>query len=59
MAGYLGYFVDWMANVASAVGDWFTQALWKLTHEPLWGGVAIALFLVLVLLAYLKRRAAG
>jgi hypothetical protein len=57
--GYLDYFVKWMAGVASAVGQWLADVAHKLTHDPLWAGIAIALVVVLVVLFFLKRRASG
>ncbi|MBY0524833.1 MAG: hypothetical protein K2R98_15620 [Gemmataceae bacterium] len=59
MGSYLNYFGEWLSGVAATAGDWFTQAAYNVTHDPLWGGAAVTLVLGVVVLIYLKRRASG
>jgi hypothetical protein len=59
MGGYLGYFVEWVSGVTTAVGDGFQYFIRKLTTDPLWGAGALGVVIVIAILVYLKRRASG
>jgi hypothetical protein len=59
MGGYLGYFAEWIAGIATAVGDGFQFFIRKLTTDPLWGAGTIGAVMVIAILVYLKRRASG
>jgi hypothetical protein len=59
MGSYLGYFIKWLMDVATTVGEWFADLGYKITHDPVYGGVTVAIVVVLIVLFILKRRASG
>jgi hypothetical protein len=56
MVGYGGEILRWVGEKLSAFGDWCKDALYKMTHDPLWMGVSIGVIVLLILLFILKRR---
>ncbi len=40
----------------TALGDWFKDVGYKMTHDPLWMGVTIGVIVLLIVLFVLKRR---
>ena len=57
MVGYGGEILRWVGEKLSALADWFGDVFYKLTHEPLWAGIAIGVIVLIVVLIVLKRRA--
>ena len=56
---YLDYLVKWFTDVFSAIGTWVGDVAHKVTHDPLWGGIAIAIIVGIIVLIYLKRKASN
>jgi hypothetical protein len=53
---YLGYFVKWMMDVLLAFQEWLSYAAGKMTHDPLWIGITLAVIVGLIVLYMLKRK---
>jgi hypothetical protein len=56
MVGYGGEIMRYLGEKLAAFGDWCKDVLYKMTHEPLWIGVTIAVVLLMILLIVIKRR---
>jgi len=54
-----GSIAKWIVEAFSAIGDGAKQAWHKVTHDPLWAGVAIGFIALAVILLVLKKKAAG
>lgn len=55
---YVGQMIKFFVDLLTSVGDFLKLAAWKVTHEPLWAGVAIGAVLLLIVLVWLKKKAA-
>jgi len=56
---YLGKLTEWFSDAFDAVGNAIKHIFYQVTHDPVWGGGAIALVAVIVLLFVLKKKSAG
>ncbi|MBL8797817.1 MAG: hypothetical protein JNM56_28220 [Planctomycetia bacterium] len=54
-----GAFAKWITEAFASIGDAGKQAWHKVTHDPLWAGVAIGVVLLGIVLMVMKKKAAG
>jgi hypothetical protein len=56
---YFDATIEGTGGFFKVLGEWLRIAAWNVTHEPIWAGTAITVVLGVVVLAVLRRRAAG
>jgi hypothetical protein len=41
----------------AGMGEWLREVGFKITHDPIWGGTALVLFVLMLSLVVVQRRA--
>lgn len=54
-----GAFAKWITEAFAAIGDGAKEGWYKVTHDPLWAGVAIGVIALAAIVFVMKKKAAG
>lgn len=56
---YVAQTLKVLVDLLTSIGDFLKLAAWKVTHEPLWAGVAGGVVLLLIVLIVLRKKKAA
>jgi hypothetical protein len=57
MGGYGGEIMRSVGESMAGLGEWFRVVGHRVTHDPLWGGTALVLVVLVISLVLVRRRA--
>jgi hypothetical protein len=56
MFAYGNYLMEWFVESTSSFGKAAGEVAYKITHDPLWGGVTVGIVILICVLLAIKAR---